>query len=294
MAFDQLEAEAFWRDLAPDLMPLTETDQAGPVLVPNADAVTTMLGVFDREGYLRLPRGQDVEQIRRLAGLVERLHAAGLPAVFGFIYDEMWRPFRRLSRVIECLLGGPHAVMPDFWAWRVDPALGEAGWAPHRDRADFGLYPDLRPRAVTVWIPLTEATPLNSCMYVVPKHLDPDYRVGAPNTFAGSPADIRAVPSIPGDTLIWTQALIHWGSRSSELATAPRLSMSVEFQRADEPPLSGFFMSPGQRLSFAQKLSLVGFAIARYTHMQKLDSGLTAAAIRWRDRIPELFQGGDR
>jgi hypothetical protein len=289
MAFEQLEAEAFWHDLAPDLMVQAGSGPPDPVLLPNTDAVTMMLGIFEREGYIRLPRAQDTAQIGRLAKLVADIRAADLPPVFAFIYEEMWRPFWRLGRVVDCLLGAQHAIMPDLWAWHVDPAKGEAGWSPHRDRADNGLYPDLRPKALTVWIPLTEATPLNGCMYVVPKHLDPDYRVNAPNSFSGSPADIRAVPSIPGDTLIWTQALIHWGSRTSEMATAPRLSMSVEFQRADEPAFSGFYMAPEQRLTFEQKLSLVGFAISRYRHFQPLDEDLTATATRWRDRIPEVF-----
>jgi hypothetical protein len=73
------------------------------------------------------------------------------------------------------------------------------------------------------------------------------------------------------------------------MATKPRLSMSVEFQRADEPAFSGFFLAPEQRLTFEQKLSLVGFAIARYTHFAPLGEELTAAGARWRDRIPEVF-----
>ena len=34
---------------------------------------------------------------------------------------------------------------------------------------------DGSPRYTTAWIPLTDATPNNSCLYVVPRHADPGY-----------------------------------------------------------------------------------------------------------------------
>jgi hypothetical protein len=289
MAVDQLEAEAFWHSLAPDLAIQPGAAPPGPVLEPNEAGTIAIRGIFDREGYIRLPSTQDPAQIGRLARLVTAIRDAGLPPVFAFVFEEMWRPFWRIGRIVDALLGGQHAIMPDLWAWHVDPAKGEAGWSPHRDRSADSLYPDLRPKAATVWIPLTEATPLNGCMYVVPKYLDPDYTINAPNTFRGTPADIRAVPATPGDTLIWTQTLIHWGARTSVMAPAPRLSMSVEFQRADLPAFSGFYMTARQLLTFEQKLALIGYAIIKYQHMQPLGPELTALAGRWRNRIPELF-----
>ena len=289
MAFEQLEAEAFWRDLAPGLTIQPGSAPAGPMLQPDAAGSAEMLEVFDREGYIRLPRTQEREQIARLANLVNGVRAASLPPVFAFVYEEMWRPFWRLGPVVDCLLRGPHAIMPDLWAWHVDPAKGEAGWEPHRDRSKFALYPDLRPKAVSMWIPLTDATPLNGCMYVVPKHLDQDYRENAPNSIRGSPADVRAVPAAPGDTLIWTQTLIHWGGRTSVMASGPRLSMSVEFQRADEPAFSGFFIRPAQPLTFEQKLALIGYAIVKYKHFAPLDAEMTEFGERWHGRVPEAF-----
>lgn len=289
MAFDHLETEAFWRDLMPDLSVRPDHDQPVAVLNPSDTTSNAMLGIFDREGYVQLPRSQDVEHITKLARLVEGVRASGLPPVFAFIYDEMWQPYRRLGPVIDCLLRGRHTMMPSIWAWHLDPGKGEAGWTAHCDRPGRAAYADLRPKAITIWIPLTEATTLNGCMYVIPKHRDNCYgQIDKDNLVLDLP-DIRALPAIPGDSLVWTHDLTHWGSRTSEMAKGPRLSMSIEFQRHDEPPLSNFVIRPEQGLTFERKLALIGHAVVHYQHMHGLNGDLITAARRWQARIPALF-----
>jgi hypothetical protein len=292
MAFEQLETPTFWQSLAPDLTVEPGPVPPGPLLHPNEATAAELVSILDREGYLQLPNSQDQRLVDRLGDLVKALDAGGLPAVFGYVYEAMWQPFRRIGPVLDCLLGSQHAFMPDLWAWHVNPAKGEAGWSPHRDRRT-AVFPDLRPKAVTVWIPLTPATLLNGCMYVVPKHGDPDYGSPAAGPFRGDLADIRALPAMPGHTLIWTQALLHWGARTSVMATSPRISMSVEFQRADEPPFSGLLLGPDYRMTLRLKLALIGWAIVRYRDFAPLDDDLTEAARRWADWIPELF-GAER
>src|SRR3984957_5361690 len=287
MEFDQLENEAFWRDLVPGLAVQSADGAAHPVLNPSEAMADRMLGILDREGYLQLPRSQDAADMATLASLVEGINGTGLPPVFAFIYDAMWEPYRRLGPIIDCLLRGPHAMMPNIWAWHVDPRKGESGWTPHRDRATGG-EPGW-PKALTIWIPITEATTLNGCMYVVPKHRDENY---GKRSAAGAKCelpDVRAVPAIPGDSLIWTHDLMHWGSRTSALSVAPRMSMSIEFQRLDEPAFAKFIIPSYRILTFDQKLSLIGRAIDSYQHMHHLDGGLAEAARRWRDRIPTAF-----
>jgi hypothetical protein len=151
VAFDHLETESFWRDLAPDLAIHPVTSGPVPVLHPNKAALTRMLGIFDREGYIQLPRTQDVAHVGRLASLVDGLRAVGLPAVFAFVYEEMWQPFRRLGLIFDSRLGGKHVFMPDLWAWHVDPRNGEEGWTPHRDRLGDVLDSNQRPKSITAW-----------------------------------------------------------------------------------------------------------------------------------------------
>jgi hypothetical protein len=287
MAFEQLETEAFWLGLAPGLSIQREPEL--PAAPLHHDRATEMRGNFDREGYVQLPGTQNVAGIELLARLVAGIRGNGLLPVFAFLYDAMWQPYRRIGPILDCLLGGPHAIMPYLWAWHVDPGLGEAGWGPHRDRPDIIARPDLWSKSLSVWIPLTEATTLNGCMYVMPKHRDPHYGMPLSQGLAGALADIRALPALPGDTLIWTQLLLHWGSRSSELAAGPRLSMSVEFQRAGEQGFSDFCIAPGQSLTFEQKLGLIGQAILNYRHVHPVGTDLTEAATRWADRVPLLF-----
>jgi hypothetical protein len=290
MAFEQLETEAFWRGLAPGLPLRRESEVAAATLPP--DEFIHMREIFEREGYIQAPGSQDVAHIGMLARLVAGIRGNGLLPVFAFLYDAMWQPYRRIGPMLDCLLGGQHAIMPFLWAWHVDPVQGEAGWGPHRDRPDIIPHPDLWSKSVSVWIPLTEATTLNGCMYVMPKHRDPHYGLPLSQGLAGTLADIRALPANPGDTLIWTQLLLHWGSRSSELASKPRLSMSIEFQRADQSAFSEFCISPEQRLTFEQKLGLIGRAIVNYRHMHPVGAELSEAATRWADRVPALFGFG--
>jgi hypothetical protein len=289
MAFEQLESKAFWQGLAPILSvdPVPGTDNVARHLDPAV--ASQMSAIFDREGYIQLPASQDVDHIGLLALLVTGLRTAGLLPVFAFVFEQAWHPYRRIGPVIDCLLGGRHAIMPYLWAWHVDAGLGEAGWPPHRDRPDIIPHPDLWTKSASVWIPLTAATTLNGCMYVMPKHRDPHYGLPMSQGIGGTLADIRALPAVPGDTLIWSQLLLHWGARSSEMAATPRLSLSVEFQSEDARPLGDFLIRPEQDLTLEQKLGLIGRAILSYQHMHPVDADLRQAATRWADRVPDLF-----
>ena len=80
-----------------------------------------------------------------------------------------------------------------------NPQAGEAGWPPHRDKGRQALAADGTPTSLTVWIPLTEATPENGCLYILPTHRDPVYGTDNENKFQGDLPQIRAVPSKPGD-----------------------------------------------------------------------------------------------
>lgn len=63
--------------------------------------------------------------------------------------------------------------MPDIWVFNIDPRHGEpAGWRPHRDRPHPWMA-DGTPNSLNFWLPLTEATPLNGCMYILPRPADP-------------------------------------------------------------------------------------------------------------------------
>jgi hypothetical protein len=214
-----------------------------------------------------------------LADTVRTLAARGLSPVFAFLYDEFWLPFFQLDALFRGVLG-PYAVLPDFWVWNVDPAKGEAGWTPHRDKGHTTLRPDGLPNSITVWIPLSDATPLNSCMYIVPANHDPTYGTAMEGNWRFELASVRALPASAGDVLVWNQAVLHWGGRSAPHGGESRVSMAVEFQRIDVPPMNPPLIKALAILPFEARLKLIAKQVLQYRHMYKVAPDLEQAMMK--------------
>lgn len=270
---------AAWRAVAPDL---TITAEGGAIGTPPFDideASADALGFLIRsQGYLHLPPVDWGLPIATMAEALGALRKLGLSPTFGYLFDEFWAMFAKLDPMLVSLLGPDYRALPDFWAWYVDPDSGESGWSPHRDRGRATLRDDGGPNSLTVWLPLTDATPLNSCMYVVPADRDPTYGTDEEQDFRFAFADIRALPAPAGSILAWNQALAHWGSHATPLAAGPRLSISFEFQRGDIEPLSRPLTRPRTLPPFAMRLRLVCMQLLQYKHMYPLDPALEAVA----------------
>jgi len=206
-----------------------------------------------------------------MAGAARSLSAAGLSPVFAYMYDEFWYPFFRLHRLYEALLGEGYCLLPDFWVWNVDPKKGEAGWKPHRDRNRDALREDGSPKSISTWIPLSRATPLNGCIYIVPAHLDATYGTAEENKRQFEYPSIRALPGAPGDFFMWNQALLHWGGKSSPRATESRVSIGFELQRTDVPAFNSPLINPLRVLSFEERLKLIAKQIYQYRQNYELD-----------------------
>jgi hypothetical protein len=221
------------------------------------------------DGYIQIAHDFGLD-LAKMADTVRRFSADGIPPVFCFLFDEFWAPFHALDAMYGGLLG-PYGLLPDFWIWNVDPAKGEAGWKPHRDRGRIALRPDGRPLTLTTWIPLSEATPLNSCMYLVPAHADPTYGTPHENEWRFELPAIRALPAKPGEVLVWNQAVLHWGSRTSHRATESRISMAFEFQASDSTPFNTPILPRGKWVPFDVRLKLIAKQVLQYRHMYKVD-----------------------
>lgn len=258
-----------WRERFPEL---TISDALPePATPPPAAALETIKKRVLKEGYFDDTSPALVDLAPRLAAAVRKLIAQGSPPPFLFLFDEPWNAFRAVSAVLETLLGSDFKMLPDFWVWHVDPKKNEAGWAPHRDRGRVALAGDGSPLAMSIWLPFTEATPLNGCMYVVPAHRDPIYNTASEYDFSSIDlASIRALPAKPGAFMGWNQALLHWGGKSSPLAPEARISMSVEFQRGDATPFNEPLLDLKKPLSFDQRLRLIAKQILQYQHLYPL------------------------
>ena len=254
---------SFWRVFAPSLH-IGGLERSAPTEPQQTYARLSKR--MQRDGYL----GDGDARLQILAPLigqsVKKLVRFNLPPVLVWVYDEPWECFRRLESVIGHFLGADYKILPDFWAWHVDPQNNEAGWRPHRDKNVGSLAADGAPLSLTCWIPLSEANPLNSCMYVVPAYLDPNYNKNG-GADLPRPHVARALPAKPGDFLIWNQAILHWGGLSSEFGDEPRMSMALEFQRGDIAPFRQPLINHEALPSFSDRVRLIARQILQYTHM---------------------------
>jgi len=267
MGADKFHDPEYWLALAPDLH---IEDASLFENVTYVELKPEWKSQFRDEGYLQGNTRWELD-LALMAGTVRSLSAAGLSPVFAFLYDEFWHPFVKLHLLFSSLLGGDYSLLPDFWVWNVDPRKREAGWQPHRDKGRKALFADGSPKSITTWIPLSRATPLNGCMYVVPSPLDPTYATPEEQQIRFAPQSIRALPGRPGDFFIWNQAIYHWGGASSPYAPESRVSMAFELQRADVPPFNAPLIEPLRLVLFEERLRLIATQLHRYRHMYDVD-----------------------
>ena len=266
-----------WLERAPDLhIGATAVRKAVHAFRPSNSQAVDLDERLRDDGYFQLAHDFGLD-LAMMADTVRRFSADGIPPVFCFLFDEFWAPFHALDAMYGGLLG-PYGLLPDFWIWNVDPAKRESGWTPHRDRGRIALRPDGRPLTLTTWIPLSEATPLNSCMYLVPAHADPTYGTPQENEWRFELPAIRALPAKPGEVLVWNQAVLHWGSRTSQRATETRISMAFEFQASDSKPFNTPILPRGEWVPFEMRLKLIAKQVLQYRHMYKVDAQIEQVA----------------
>jgi 2-polyprenyl-3-methyl-5-hydroxy-6-metoxy-1,4-benzoquinol methylase len=186
-----------------------------------------------------------------------------------------------LSQILSVILGDEYRQLPAFWGWYINTTNTEKGWRPHRDNLNDTLLADGMPKCVTIWIPLSDAIPLNGCMYILPAPFDPNYggtiQKGEKNESINF-QDIRALPATAGSVLCWNHAVLHWGGRSSERAPHARISLAFEFQRSDVEPYKTPLLDPSNPPNFNQRLALIGKQVLQYQHMYPLSEELAELA----------------
>ena len=273
-----------WTALNPQLS-LTSHPFAG-VREPYAfspDDLARSVARVKEEGYFQTRPTVPVGLCERLAQGVQNLISAGIHPVFLAAYDEFWQMAASLSPFVAPILGEGYQVLDEFWVFYVDPGKAASGWPPHRDYVSFpgrrgGMRADGRPTVATVWIPVTDATPSNGCMYVLPTNLDPSLpaqpsaeMTPRPGNGVESLQDVRALPAPAGSVLTWNIFLLHWGGRSSRHAPHPRISVGFYFQSRDVEPLSDDAHDLRGELSLGERLARVGQAILSYQNQLPAD-----------------------
>ena len=280
----EASARRFWAELNPELKigeaqvePLFEVDDAWRL---------ELWSDLRTEGYFHLGPRLPPAHVARMAAALLRLRQANIPPVFMYVYDDLYNLHGYLRGFLAALLGEGFRVLPDLWAWCVEPGPMERGWRPHRDRDFDCLRPNGQPKSISIWVPLTEATPWNGCMYVMPAAKDPHYKARVKKYDVATLQDIRALPAEPGSVLGWTQALLHWSGRSSSRAKEPRLSFSIEYQRGDEPAFNEPLLDPLVLPPFERRLGLIGKQIHQYRHMYRVGEAFERVGELLRERFP--------
>lgn len=162
---------------------------------------------LNADGYFSIPStsmpwSESCVDFSELVRGVKCLMSHGWAPTFLAVYDEIWVITKYLARMMEATSGG-NLLNGDMLTFYVDPSFQEdqkhdktkaenfknklkgtsgAGFSPHRDRQLLDPRPTFRdsvlghgPKYTTCWIALTNATPDNSCLYVVPRRFDPGY-----------------------------------------------------------------------------------------------------------------------
>ncbi|KAL1520001.1 hypothetical protein AB1Y20_023482 [Prymnesium parvum] len=277
-----LPPASYWRRLAPGL----HVDDAQfasacvPLVLPDSRLAQLRLQLR-RDGFFKLaphemPWSVSLTHMRRA---VKRLVGRGWPASLLLMYDEVWAMAWQLSGVMQAVSGCVNAL--DTLAWMVTPALGQSGFAPHRDRQPTDVRasfrPDGTPKYCTAWVALSEASADTSCLYVVPRGVDPGYDAGDDHSAAAedplarvlkSDEAVQAVTAChlrPGGAVFFSHRVMHWGSRGRRDCERPRISVS--FGCADPSFERPYFKKPAAHLPFPKpslRAALVSAQLINY------------------------------
>jgi hypothetical protein len=187
---------------------------------------------LDEDGYFRLEQVFDRERIARMHDIAKAVRADGWPVAFAFVYDDFWSIARSppLSAFLEESLGVGFLQNTVVWAHWVPDAKGVAGWRPHDDYRGGG------DTFLSVWIPLSDATVENGCMFLVPDRMSREIaeaieaRDSVPDAvFRRMLHDVVALPVPSGSLIGWRGDVLHWGGTNAG-GSAPRVSLALEFR----------------------------------------------------------------
>jgi len=275
---DQLKNIDFWRTLNPQLSITTNKLKCSPLAGIDEKCLSKVSDSLWQDGYLNCQALYSEEELSPLRLAMEHFHEQGIPQAFIYVYDETWSLFLKARTLLCNFLGDDYRILPHFWAWYIEPGKGK-GWPPHRDSADqsvIELYGQEMLVSLSLWLPLTEATPENGCMSVLPLSCEREYDTPVTDPSQIPLQDILCLPARAGSLLGWRQDLFHWGGRSHNSAKTPRLSLSLEFQNAGLDPLCEPLLDPQHPPTPQERLDLIIQQFDKYRHIADLPDNFAA------------------
>ena len=102
--FARIESQRFFNELAPNL---TIGQWTTWLHESKPDSGQTVRGAetFNRDGLFFVDDVIVRERCAAMADAVLALHAAGLPTLFAYVYDQFWEPLAVAARAAESLVG---------------------------------------------------------------------------------------------------------------------------------------------------------------------------------------------
>jgi hypothetical protein len=291
LLLDQASDPEYWKQLNPKL---NISQRSNNVALENLQLEQGLiLQAKERlrtEGYFSLDDLFDKVLMDELAAGVKKVWETGWPTPFVVVYDEYWKLFRALAPLFNAILGSGYKQVPNFWCWYIDNKDSSKGWGLHRDRPSVNtVREDGQVSSLTVWIPLTDATVLNGCIYLLPAHLDPNFPHRLESFDLPDLASLRALPASRGSVLAWSEAILHMGSRSSDRASNPRVSISYTFQRGDLGPYESPLFDPMMLPSFEERLGLISQNVVKYNNQGKFSRDILAVSSKLSVLIPPIL-----
>jgi hypothetical protein len=287
---DKAGDPAYWQSLLPrhpDVSAgLGRPFVTNPVTPGPIDA---LLRQYDESGYFASDPIVPAESIALLLKCVEAVRRAGWPPVFSFVYDPFWQIARLpvLRTFLTEVLGPGYRQIPHVWTYYIGRRRRSTGWQPHID--GFALADgSISPGRVSVWIPLTDATLENGCMYVVPRDFVPPDASREWSRLDILDAALvrallqgsRALPAGAGSILGWDFDIIHWGSTCTG-AGHSRISIAMEFISAEQVPVEhelSLIPLDADLPGFGERLRAVAAGILTYARFEPRLSRYAALA----------------
>jgi hypothetical protein len=272
---EQARSVAYWEGLNPS--PSVGRSGAEGVRETKAISPRCRKRVVEQlvaNGYFEIEPLFPGPMLRRMRACIEVLKRSDWPPVFCFVHDEFWQITRvpSLVRVLSDVLGPGYRQIPHIWSFYVAATPGAAGWPPHTDRCGRAN----RNSRLVVWVPLSDATLDNGCMYVIPRwRIEQQFPEMETISAADAKAVLqasRALPARAGSVLGWDFRLIHCGSVCG-LKGDPRVSISVEFIGAEAEPQRDelpLLDAPSDLPMFAQRIRVIARAILAYQKFEPL------------------------
>jgi hypothetical protein len=192
---------------------------------------------FARDGYFAAPGVLSTARTSAILKAIEQLRANDWHPMFVFVFDELWTLAwaSAVRSIATTLLGERPRLIPHVAVHYIHEEGSPQGWVPHVD----GPGRDAR---ISTWVPLTDATVDNGCMYIIPRS---DNAAEALDQLSGeelSTTDaktllkhVRALPAPAGSVLGWAFDIWHWGS-VRKAGAPPRVSVAFEWLGQDGVP----------------------------------------------------------